>query len=107
MRPRILPLALVALLMSAPAALAAPTCQDKDGGAIRCGVEGAMPVGWKAPPDAYFIKHQSEGADPDPAALANAILFIVLLLALFAVLPDFDGRSNADWGEQEGDEKRR
>ena len=104
MRPLILPLAIAALLASTPAALAAPTCQDKDGGTIRCGVAGAMPVGWKAPPDAYFIKHESEPA-ADPAALANAIGFIVLLLALFAFLPDFDGRSNADWGEQEGDER--
>src|SRR5262249_31538461 len=45
MRPLTLA-ALAAAMFSAPQALAAPTCQTARGETIRCGTEGAMPVGW-------------------------------------------------------------
>ena len=49
MRRSLLALIAVAILFSAPAAMAAPTCQDVNGGTIRCGTPGAMPVGWTLP----------------------------------------------------------
>jgi hypothetical protein len=108
MRPLILLFAMLALLVSAPAAMAAPTCQDINGTTTRCGTADAMPVGWSLPP-AEFNSRQAalRSDDANPSALPNALCFIFLLLALFAVLPDFDGRSDADWDEQEGDDRRR
>jgi hypothetical protein len=108
MRPLVLLCAMLALLVSAPAAMAAPTCQDKDGTTTRCGTASAMPVGWSLPP-AEFNSHQAalRSDTPNPTTLPSALCFIVLLLALFAFLPDFDGRSDADWDEQEGDDRQR
>jgi hypothetical protein len=108
MRPLILLFAMLALLVSTPAALAAPTCQNKDGTTIRCGAAEAMPVGWSLPPAEFNSRQAALRSDEaNPMALPNALFFIVLLLALFAFLPDFDGRNDADWDEQEGDDKRR
>jgi hypothetical protein len=107
MRPVILSLAIAALLVSAPAAMAAPTCQDKDGTTIRCGTASAMPVGWSLPPEEFNSHQAALRTGNNPAMLPTALCFIFLLLALFAVLPDFDGRSDADWDEQEGDDRRR
>jgi hypothetical protein len=72
------------------------------GTTIRCGVPGAMPVGWSLP--------DSERPSPVPASdlsnLWRAIALVALLLALFATMPEFDGRTSADWGEQEDDDRR-
>jgi hypothetical protein len=46
---KIVPMSVVALLLAASAAQAAPTCQDRHGGTVRCGTSGAMPVGWTLP----------------------------------------------------------
>jgi hypothetical protein len=107
MRPLILPFAILALLSGVPAASAAPTCQDKDGTTIRCGTANAMPIGWSLPPAEFNQRQAALQSDTDPKALPNAIFFIALLLILFALLPDFDGRNDADWDEQEGDDKKR
>src|ERR1700761_8416899 len=108
MRPLILLSAFLALLVSAPATMAAPTCQDKDGTTTRCGTANAMPVGWSLPPAEFNSRQAALRTDePSRFALPNALCFIFLLLALFAVLPDFDGRNDADWDEQEDDAKRR
>jgi hypothetical protein len=67
-----------------------------------------MPIGWSLPP-AEFNSRQAalRSGDSNPSALPNALCFIFLLLALFAFLPEFDGRNDADWGEQEGDDNKR
>jgi hypothetical protein len=91
----------VVALAPVPPAAAAPTCQDLQGMTIRCGVPGAMPVGWTLP--------DSERPTPPVADLSNlwrAIALVALLLALFAAMPEFDGRTSADWGEQEDDDRR-
>ena len=49
MRNLLLAAITAAILTTAPAAIAAPTCQDRNGDTIRCGTEGAMPVGWTLP----------------------------------------------------------
>ena len=102
-------LLLVAMLLciSVGPALAAPTCQDANGSAARCGAANAMPQGWKLPDDEYRRRQAALGNVADPAALLNAVALIAALLALIALLPDFDGRSDADWDEQEGDKPRR
>ena len=87
------------LLLTAPAALAAPTCQDRDGLTIRCGAQGAMPVGWSLP----FEERKFESHGPTAGQLLHLIATLGLLFALIALLPDFDGTSSRDWDQQEGD----
>lgn len=91
---RFAPLVILVLVWAAPAA-AAPTCEGRQGQAMRCGAPGAMPLGWRAP----VADRQLPGADRRDvfAALAG----IVLLFALIALLPEFDGSRAEDW-EPEG-----
>jgi hypothetical protein len=88
-----------ALLLAAPAALAAPTCQDRDGATIRCGTENAMPVGWTLP----YEERKNRPPIPNPGDLLVLIGTLGLLFALIALLPEFDGRRGDDWDAQEGD----
>jgi hypothetical protein len=91
----------VILALSAPAH-AAPTCQTRTGDTIRCGTEGAMPVGWTLPPE----ERVDRPAIADTAALLKVILGLGLFFAFIALLPQFDGSHAADWDRQEGDEKK-
>jgi hypothetical protein len=95
------------LCASAFPALAAPTCQDANGTTARCGSPGAMPIGWKLPDDEFLRRQAALGNVADPQTVVNAIALIAALLAILALLPDFDGRSDGDWDEQEGDKRRR
>lgn len=88
-----------AMLLTAPAALAAPTCQDRDGLTIRCGTQGAMPVGWTLP----FEERKVTLPAPSIAQVVKLIGALGLLFALIALLPEFDGTRSGDWDEQEGD----
>jgi len=87
------------LLLTAHAAHAAPTCQDRDGFTIRCGTPGAMPVGWSLPYGERKLR------PPGPSASQIVMLFgtLGLLFALIALLPQFDGTRSGDWDKQEGD----
>ena len=87
----------LALLVIAPAALAAPTCQDKIGGTIKCGVSGAMPVGWTAPPEQLWDRRFSAPPGPDADLVLTAFCILGLIFALIALLPEFDGSSSSDW----------
>lgn len=108
MRRFLLILAIVLLPCAAAyPALAAPTCQDANGSAARCGASNAMPLGWKLPDDVFRQRQAALGNVADPRDILNAIGLIVALLAIIALLPDFDGRSDGDWDEQEGDNRRR
>ncbi|HEX4271495.1 MAG TPA: hypothetical protein VHZ32_08915 [Rhizomicrobium sp.] len=95
--------AIVALvLLTAVPARAAPTCQDRNGATMKCGTDGAMPVGWTLPPE--LMNRRIPGiADPEPRLLVETLLVIVLLFSLIALLPEFDGRRGADWGRPEDD----
>jgi hypothetical protein len=97
-----LPAILCLLLIAAmPAALAAPTCQDRSGMTMRCGAEGAMPVGWTAPDrDRHVPKANSRD-------IWEAAAAIILLFALIALLPDFDGSSDSDWDPKDDAGRRR
>ena len=82
------------------AALAAPTCQDRQGTTVRCGGPTAMPVGWTLP-DSERVA-QTEDAAP-PERIVEAVTLVVCLFALIALMPPFDGRRGADWDAEEDD----
>ena len=108
MRSIIPSLAVAALLFAAPSALAAPTCLDRAGDAIKCGVQGAMPVGWTLPPAELQARQMAAQQDgPSPEAMIGMVIIIGSLFALIALMPEFDGRRDSDWDEQEGDFPRR
>src|SRR5690348_18132833 len=54
-----------ATLFCAPVAMAAPTCQDINGGTIRCGTTGAMPVGWTLPLQQRLERDRTSPIEPD------------------------------------------
>jgi len=88
---------LIAPLLFAAPASAAPTCQDRGGNAVRCGTANAMPLGWTAPDwDRHVVP-------TDKKEELKAIVFLLLLFALIALLPDFE---QEQW-DQEAEEKRR
>ena len=103
MRPSILPFAVGATLLAAPAALAAPTCQDRDGETIRCGTQGAMPVGWTLSPQQRSERQTAKPKYPSTTELLELIGVMGVFFALLALMPEFDGQHTSDWGEQEGD----
>ena len=97
MRAAITGLVAATVLFAAGGALAAPTCEDHDGYTIKCGVAGAMPVGW-SPPEGERL---AVSEPVDPMALLMVVFWVGGLLALIAAMPEFDG-----WDRQEGDDER-
>lgn len=85
-----------ALLGAAPAA-AAPTCLDREGGVIRCGTPGAMPVGWTPPEGTVAPADDTPG--PGAAELTGLAAVIGGLFALIALMPEFEG-----WDGRERDD---
>ena len=102
MRPWISAFAGAATLL-ASAALAAPTCQDRNGETIRCGTQGAMPVGWSLSPQQRLEQQISKPKYPSTNELLELIGVMGVYFALLALMPEFDGQRTRDWGEQEGD----
>ena len=100
MRATLLAILTAAILLTAPAVMAAPTCQDRSGDTIRCGTAGAMPVGWTLPAPQ---RAQVLAARPQvpPVNMVGLGLFLLGFFALLALLPDFDGK----WDPQERDEE--
>jgi len=101
LRSWILAFAVAAALLTAPVALAAPTCQDQNGDTIKCGIQGAMPVGWT------LSRQPSGPIFPSTSELLELISVIGVLFALLALMPEFDGTRAGDWDEQEGDRDKR
>jgi len=103
MRAKTLCLAVTLVLLTASTASAAPVCENKYGDGARCGTPGAMPIGWALTPA------QREYWRPDtpmaPAKLFGLISIVGGIFALIALMPDFDGRTGADWGKQEDDDQ--
>jgi hypothetical protein len=87
----------VLAMLLVPPAFAAPTCQTRNGDTIKCGVAGAMPVGWAAPEGDRRIS-------PGPAGeqLWTAFGLLVLLFSLIALMPKFDGSRDSDWDVSAG-----
>ncbi|HWX89579.1 MAG TPA: hypothetical protein VNY75_04690 [Rhizomicrobium sp.] len=90
-------LLILALLFAAPAAQAAPTCQDRNGDTIKCGAPGAMPVGWTPSPQQLWDR--SRPPSPSKGELLSAFGMVGLILALIALLPEFHG-----WREEQDEE---
>jgi hypothetical protein len=94
MRRTLLALIAVANLLAAPAAMAAPTCQDINGYTIRCGTPGAMPVGWTLP---FQQRWERDWVNPvEPRQLLKVICVLGVYFCLLAMLPDFEG-----WKDEE------
>jgi hypothetical protein len=88
--------AIFALMFAMPAAWCAPTCQDKSGMTTRCGTRGAMPVGWTAP---EADRHLPAGNARD---MWDAAAGLILIFALIALLPEFDGWGTVGEAERKG-----
>ena len=88
---------LVALLFGLPVA-AAPTCQTANGETIRCGIAGAMPVGWRLPAEQYRDRSSSE-----LFKWLQAICAVGVLFAIMAAMPDFESTRPGEWDEEEDD----
>lgn len=95
-------LAVALPLFAPPAARAAPSCVDGRGEMIRGGTRGAMPVGWRLPPDQARSRLAAMEDDLDAEKLIGLLCVIGGLFALFALLPDFDD----GWDRQEDDRER-
>jgi hypothetical protein len=93
------PLLVLALLFAAPAS-AAPTCLDARGDTIKCGVPGAMPVGWKPSPQVLWERELSRIPGPTAVEMLAVFCGLGLFFALIALLPDFKG-----WREDQDDEE--
>jgi hypothetical protein len=96
MRRLIFAFAAATLLAGSSTALSAPTCQDRNGGTIRCATEGAMPVGWTLPPD-QRPDPDSLPADPSLKRLLELGCALGIFFGLMALLPEFDGWGASDW----------
>jgi len=103
MRRLILAFAATATLLSAPGALAAPTCQDMNGYTVKCGTQGAMPVGWTPSRQQLLDRQASRPKYPTTNELLKLIGVMGVFFTLLALMPEFDGSRAGDWGEQEGD----
>ena len=86
----------LAALLFASSAPAAPTCRDRAGETVRCGTAGAMPVGWTP---AGGERLGGEGLSPE--VLAALIYVVGGIFAIIALMPRFDGR----WDRQESDDE--
>jgi hypothetical protein len=89
----------LALLFATPAS-AAPTCLDARGGTIKCGVLGAMPVGWKPSPQVLWERELSRIPGPTTMEVLAVFCGLGLFFALIALLPDFQG-----WREDRDNEE--
>jgi hypothetical protein len=97
MRPLLRTVIAAALLLSAPVAHGAPTCQSRDGDTMKCGAPGAMPVGWVLSP-------RAPSKPMDMGELVSLVCILCGLFGLISAMPDFDGTAPGDWDRQEGDD---
>ena len=95
---------IVASPFAAPAGLAAPTCQDRNGLTIKCGTEGAMPVGWTLPPEEWLERQKFMPEPPSLNEMLELFCTLGVFFALMALMPDFEGRAS-EWDKQEDDVK--
>ena len=96
MRRSLMALITAATLLAAPAAMAAPTCQDINGGTIRCGTPGAMPVGWALPLQQRLERDNTSPVEP--MQLLRVICVLGIYFCLLAMLPEFERWSDEEQG---------
>lgn len=93
-------MALAAALVAFPAA-AAPTCQTANGDTIKCGISGAMPVGWRL--GAEQNRDRPYTGQTELFKWLQAICAVGILFSIMAAMPDFDSTHPGEWDSQEGD----
>ena len=93
------PLLALVLLFSTPV-LAAPICFTRAGDAVHCDAKGAMPIGWRLPPDEAARREMNQ-PHPSSRDILETIAILVLFFALIALMPEFDGARDQDWDAQE------
>lgn len=103
---KLIALLLLGFLSSLPA-YAAPTCQNMQGETTRCGVPGAMPVGWKLPAAEREQIASAHSGDSNPVQGFEALCILGLFFSLLALMPDFDGSQPGDWDVEEDETTRR
>jgi hypothetical protein len=101
--PRLAAMAAV-LTLAAPAAIAAPTCQNRFGDTARCETAGAMPVGWTLSTRERLAVEMSRPQAPVLTDFFGLACVLAAFFALIALMPDFDG---VGWDAQESDEEKR
>ncbi len=103
MRRSVAVLCVLAALLASQTVTAAPTCLNRAGDGVRCGVPGAMPVGWSPPPEQVAARLAAMPPGPDLGHMMVMIYVVGAIFAIIALMPEFDGRNPEDWDEQEGD----
>lgn len=103
----ILAIVTASAVLSAPMASAAPTCQDQNGGTIKCGIPGAMPVGWRLSAQQRLDRQMPAPEYPTTYELLKLISVMGIFFAVMALMPEFDGRRAGDWDRQEDDDEGR
>lgn len=89
--------ALVLVLWSLPAG-AAPICFNHAGDTVHCDAPSAMPLGWQPSPEEHQAWLARQPPAPSPRMLLGTGLGLLAILALFGLMPEFDGRRDDDWG---------
>jgi hypothetical protein len=107
MRLLMLAFTTAASLFIASAALAAPTCLDKNGDTIRCGTPGAMPMGWTLSTQQLLDRQMSKPIDSSINELLRVICGLGVFFTMIALMPEFDGSHAEDWDKQEEDDEER
>jgi hypothetical protein len=87
------------LLLSTPA-LPAPICFTRAGDTVHCDSKGAMPLGWRLPPDEAARREMNQPR-PTSRDILKVVAVLVLFFALIALMPEFDGARDQDWDPQE------
>jgi hypothetical protein len=78
------------VLTAAAPALAAPTCWNAAGETVRCGTDGALPVG-STLSEAQEAGRQARSAELPLAGWLGLVCAVGGLFALIALMPDFEG----------------
>jgi hypothetical protein len=63
-----------------------------------------VPVGWKRSPEVLAVQEARAPADLTSTQMFGLACFLGGLLALFALLPDFEEGDEGGWDHQEDDE---
>ncbi len=80
-----------ALLVRASVAIAGPICENRAGEAVRCEDPRAMPPGWTLPLDERLRRPDPGPPEPTAVELGGVFALVLLVFALIALMPDFDG----------------
>jgi hypothetical protein len=97
-------IALAALVIFAgPPAFAAPTCQNLEGETVKCGVPGAMPVGWTRQAQERWEQQPEMPVAGNLPQLMQTLCALGIFFALLALMPDFDGSHPGEWDSEEGE----